>query len=55
MELLFDVYVEGQKVHTGVTQDMFFDIVEDLSQAYYKTGFPNPETISHTCYPKPTE
>ena len=31
MELLFDVYVESQKVHTGVTQDMFFDIVEDLS------------------------
>ncbi len=50
MEHRFNILIEGQVVHKAVTQEMFFDIMEDLSNAYYETGFPDPKTISHTIH-----
>jgi hypothetical protein len=52
MEQVYDIIIEGQTVHKGVSQEVFFDVMSDLSNAYYKMGFPDPSTISHTTYIK---
>ncbi len=50
MQELFDILVEGRVIHKGISQEMFFDIMEELSMNFYETGFPHPDTISHICY-----
>jgi len=50
MEQVFDIIIEGQTVHKALTQDEFFEVMSDLSTAYYEMGFPDPSTISHTTY-----
>ena len=52
MEHLYDIIIEGQTVHKGVSQEAFFDIMSDLSNAYYERGYPDPSTISHITYIK---
>jgi len=52
MEQVFDIIIEGQTVHKGISEEMFFDVMSDLSNAFYEVGFPNPETISHITYTK---
>ena len=52
MEQVYDIIVEGQTVHKGIPEEEFFDIMSDLSTAYYEMGFPDPSTISHTTYIK---
>jgi len=52
MEQLYDIIVEGQTVHKGISEETFFDIMSDLSTAYYEVGFPDPKTVSHTTYIK---
>ena len=52
MTQLYDIMIEGQKLHEGISEELFFELMEDFSSAYYETGFPNPSTISHTTYTK---
>ena len=50
MKHLYDIIIEGQPIHKGLSEEMFFDIMEDLSDSFYRRGFPHPDSISHTCY-----
>ena len=50
MEQVFDIIIEGQTVHKALTSSEFFEVMSDLSTAYYETGFPEPSTISHITY-----
>ena len=50
MEQVFDIIIEGQTVHKALTQVEFFEVMSDLSNAYYEMGFPNPSTVSHVTY-----
>lgn len=50
MEHLYDIIIEGQTVHKGVSEETFFDVMADLSTAWYEKGFPDPSTISHVTY-----
>ena len=50
MEQVFDILIEGQTVHKALTPSEFFEVMSDLSTAYYETGFPEPSTISHITY-----
>lgn len=50
MEQVFDIIIEGQTVHKALTETEFFEVMSDLSTAYYEMGFPNPSTISHLTY-----
>ena len=52
MEHLYDIIIEGQTVHKGISEELFFDVMSDLSNAYYEVGFPDPSTISHITYIK---
>ena len=50
MAQVYDILIEGQTVHKGVSEETFFDVMTDLSTAYYEVGFPDPSTISHITY-----
>lgn len=34
------------KTYEGLTEDEFFDTMEELATMYYATGSPNPSTIT---------
>jgi len=50
MEQVFDIIIEGQTVHKALTQVEFFEVMSDLSTAYYETGYPEPSNVSHITY-----
>ncbi len=52
MTQLYDIIIEGQTIHKGVSEETFFDVMSDLSTAYYERGYPNPSDVSHTTYIK---
>lgn len=52
MTQLYDIIIEGQTVHKGIPEEVFFEVMSDLSTAFYERGFPDPSTISHITYPK---
>lgn len=52
MTHLYDILIEGQTVHKGLSEESFFEVMSDLSNAYYERGFPDPSTISHITYIK---
>ena len=52
MEHLYDIIIEGCSVHKGLSEGEFFEIMEDLSMAYYSTGTPDLSTIKHRIYLK---
>ena len=41
----YNIYIKGSKIHSNLTQDEFFDIMEDLSVEFYQTGSPSPEDL----------
>ena len=41
----YNIYIKGSKIHSNLTQDEFFDIMEDLSIEFYQTGSPSPEDL----------
>jgi len=41
----YNVYRKGRKIYTNLTQDEYFDIMEDLSIEFYQTGSPSPEDL----------
>ena len=52
MDQLYDIIIEEQTVHKGLSEETFFEVMSDLSAAYYERGYPNPSTISHITYIK---
>ena len=42
----YNVYRKGRKIYTNLTQDEYFDIMEDLSIEYYQTGSPRPDELN---------
>ena len=41
----YNVYRKGRKIFTNLTQEEYFDIMEDLSIEFYQTGSPSPEDL----------
>lgn len=50
MDQLYDIIIEEQTVHKGLSEETFFEVMSDLSSAYYERGYPDPSTISHITY-----
>ena len=54
MEHFYDIIIEGQPVHKCLTEETFFEVMADLSNAWYEKGFPNPTDIKHIVYTQET-
>jgi len=42
---VYNIYCKGKKIYSDLTQEEYFDMMEDLSQEFYETGSPSPEDI----------
>ena len=45
---VYTIYIEGTERYTDVSEDEFFDIMQDLAIDNYETGVPALSDISYT-------
>jgi hypothetical protein len=45
MKEKYNILCNGIKIHSNLTEEEYFDIMEDLSIEFYQTGSPNPNEI----------
>jgi hypothetical protein len=41
----YNIFHRGELVHTNLTEEEYFNIMEDLSIEFYQTGSPRPEDL----------
>jgi hypothetical protein len=41
----YSIYCKGRKLYSNLTQEEYFDIMEDLSVEFYQTGSPRPQDL----------
>jgi hypothetical protein len=41
----YNILLKGKRIHSSLTEEEYFDIMEDLSIEYYQTGSPRPEDL----------
>lgn len=41
----YNIYVGKERRFSHLTEEEYFDLMEDLAIEYYETGSPNPKTI----------
>lgn len=41
----YNIFRNNEKIYSDLTQEEYFDILEDLAIEYYQTGSPNPSEI----------
>jgi hypothetical protein len=41
----YSILCKGRKIYTDLTEDQYFDTMEDLAQQYYETGSPDPTEL----------
>ena len=46
----YNIIIQDGEIYTGLSEDEFLDKMVELSQCFYETGYPSPNTISHTTY-----
>ena len=42
---LYNIYCKGEKIYSHLTQEEYFDMMEDLSVEFYQTGTPSPNDL----------
>jgi len=45
MTTKYNILCRGRKIYTNLTEEEYFDIMEDLSISFYQTGSPCPEEL----------
>jgi hypothetical protein len=45
---VYTIYIEGTERYTDVSEDEFFDIMQDLAIDHYENGVPALSDISYT-------
>jgi len=43
----FNILCKGKKIFSDLSEEEFFDAMEDLAQQFYETGSPEPHEITH--------
>jgi len=43
----FNIFCKGRKIYSNLSEEDFFDAMEDLAQQFYETGSPEPYEITH--------
>jgi predicted transcriptional regulator YdeE len=46
----YNILCKGRKIYTHLTEEEYFDTMEDLSVQYYQTGSPDPEDLETEIY-----
>ena len=41
----YNILCKGRKIYNNLTEEEFFDTMEDLAQEFYKSGTPDPSDI----------
>ena len=41
----YNILCKGRRIYTSLTQEEYFNVMEDLSIEYYQTGSPRPEDL----------
>ena len=41
----YNIYCKGRKLYSDLTEEEYFDMMEDLSIEFYQTGSPRPEDL----------
>lgn len=41
----YNILVKGRKIYSDLSEEEYFDIMEDLSVQFYETGSPEPTDI----------
>jgi hypothetical protein len=47
---LYKVFIKGKEVYDSLTQNQYFELMEDLSIEFYQTGSPHPDDIKTETY-----
>jgi hypothetical protein len=42
---MYNILCKGRKIYSNLTEEEYFNIMEDLSIEYYQTGSPCPEDL----------
>jgi hypothetical protein len=42
---LYNILHKGERIHTSLTEEEYFDTMENLSTEFYQTGSPKPEDL----------
>ena len=41
----YNIFCQGKKIYSSLTEQEYFDIMEDLAIEFYQTGSPDPNEI----------
>lgn len=41
----YNILCKGRKIYSSLTEEEYFDLMEDLAIEYYQTGTPKPEEL----------
>jgi hypothetical protein len=45
MTTKYNILCRGRKIYTNLTEEEYFNIMEDLAADFYQSGSPNPNEI----------
>jgi hypothetical protein len=45
MTTKYNIICKGRKIYTNLTEEEYFNTMEDLASDFYQTGSPNPNEI----------
>ena len=46
----YNIYCKDKKIRSNLTEEEYFDMMEDLSIQFYQTGSPKPHEIETVMY-----
>jgi hypothetical protein len=46
MTTKYHILMNNRKIYTNLTEEQYFNIMEDLADDFYQTGSPNPNEIT---------
>jgi hypothetical protein len=41
----YNILCKGRRIYSSLTEEEYFDVMEDLSIEFYQTGSPSPEDL----------
>ena len=43
---MYNILCKGRKIYSSLTEEEYFNTMEDLAIEFYQTGSPNPEDLT---------